>query len=128
MSHFTTLKIAIANQKALVDCLESLGYTVDTSVKSVKGYSGNQVVNLIVKQPTGYNIGFQQNFVDGGYDIIADWWGVKGIKEKAFTEALTMRYAERTVEEFAEENRFELLEVNERQDHRELVMVRRFYS
>lgn len=129
MSHFTTLTLAIESKESLVECLEELGYTVDTAATSVRGYSGSKhAVSLKIKMTSGYDIGFAQNFITGGYDVIADWWGVNGIKEKEFNEQLITTYGERTVKAFAEANRFNILEVNEHSDHRELVLVRRDYS
>lgn len=88
MSHFTTIKTRINDFEILKKSLKELGYSFQEGNLQVKGYQGiTEKVNLLVKMQGGYNIGFRKN-AQGTYDVIADWWGVRGVSENTFKQQI----------------------------------------
>ena len=105
MSHFTTVAVQISDLDELKSCLKEMGYTI-TDAKTVKGYMGTQPAQLVIQSTAGgYPIGFTKNS-DGNFEVIADWWGVKGTTEREFTSKLKGTYAERKINKFATKNRY----------------------
>jgi hypothetical protein len=124
MSHFTTVTLLIFDLEELKICLRELGYTVipDTTIR---GYgNSNQTVDLAVST-SGYPMGFRKNFT-GEYEVIADWWGVKGTNEKEFTTKLKTIYAERKVIKFANKNKY-IVNKNTSNEGTRIELVRRIY-
>ena len=93
MSHFTRLKTRMVNLRYLTAALGDLGYEYETGALEIRGFGGNRTpveIRVRTKNPE-YDIGFRR---DGdGYVIVADWWGIKDIKEEAFLQKVTQRYA-----------------------------------
>lgn len=69
-----------------------MGYQVDENT-AIEGYQGDRDVEIRVKMPTGYNVGFIRA-PEGHYEIIADWWGVKGTNSVEFSLALEQEFEE----------------------------------
>lgn len=125
MSHFSNVQTQIKSKGDLIATLESLGYKV-VETTSVKGYSGSMHVDFAVETPQGgYLIGFRLH--KGTYEIVADWWGVKGIGEKKFRSDLLVEYAERKVRAFAKRKKFQVTE-ERAQEGKQLQLVRRSYA
>ena len=104
MSHFTNVRVQIKSAKDIIECLTEMGYQV-INVKTVKGYGNTkQLVDFAVKTQ-GYDIGFRRN-EEGVFEILADWWGVKGVTEKEFVSSLCVAYAEKKVKRFAQRRGF----------------------
>ena len=124
MSHFTTVTLLISDLEELKICLRELGYTIipDTTIR---GYGNSkQTVDLAVSTD-GYPIGFRKNFT-GEYEVIADWWGVKGTNEKEFTTKLKTIYAERKVVKFANKKKY-IINKSEIKEGTRIELVRRSY-
>jgi len=93
MSHFTTLKTQIVEKTYLKNALDDLGYAYQEGHLQINGYQGNKTtaeIKLTTQNPN-YDIGFRKN--SDAYEIVADWWGIKGIEQKTFIETLNQRYA-----------------------------------
>lgn len=93
MSHFTSIKTQMVEQEYLTEALTDLGYVYETGNVQIRGFAGIRK-NAQIKIPTqnpSYDIGFQK--VDNSYQIVADWWGIRGIKQQEFQDQLTQRYA-----------------------------------
>jgi len=124
LSHFSNVRTQIKSKADLVECLKTLGYEVVATTK-VKGYSGDMHVDFAVEAPQkGYQIGFRLR--DGTYEIVADWWGVKGITEKKFISQVRIEYAERKVRAYAKRKGFRI-KVEKAKEGRQLLLVRRTY-
>jgi hypothetical protein len=83
----------MAEQEYLLLALQDLGYSYEEGQLDVHGFGG-QHVRVEVKIPTqnrGYEIGFRH--VDGVYEIVADWWGIRDIDREQFQQQLAQRYA-----------------------------------
>ena len=107
MSHFTTVKIQIRNGETLHQVLNELGYKVECD-RNVRGYQGNTTqADYVVRQSNGYDLGFRR----GGetYDLIADFWGAK-INQQEFVNAVSQKYAHKTLMKTAQEQGFNIEE------------------
>jgi hypothetical protein len=114
MSHFSRIKTKIVEKELLIAALKDLGYEIDEGELSVKGFGGNRSdVEIRAKgKQYGYDIGFQRS--GDTYDIVADWFGVRGTRQKDFTDQLNQRYAYHATRVKLETQGFALVdEVNE---------------
>jgi hypothetical protein len=93
MSHFSTLKTKITDERYLLQALRDLGYNPVSGKLSVRGYAGSRTdVDIrIASKTSGYDIGFRKQ--GEHYACVADWFGVRGINQRDFLESLTQRYA-----------------------------------
>ena len=130
MSHFSRIKTTFRHREALVQCMQELGYTVETNT-TIKGYHGLHNVDIAARKSNGYALGFVKN-ADGSYDLVADWWGVSGKGEqkiadelKRQAESIQQEYAKRMVLEQVKKDGFEVvLEKNEENGTVRLVVRR----
>ena len=107
MSHFTTVKIQIRNGETLHRVLNALGYKVECD-RNVRGYQGNTTqADYVVRQSNGYDLGFRRS--GETYDLIADFWGAK-INQQEFVNAISQKYAHKTLMETAQEQGFNIEE------------------
>jgi len=107
MSHFTTVKIQIRNGETLHQVLNELGYKVECD-RNVRGYQGNTTqADYVVRQSNGYDLGFRRS--GETYDLIADFWGAK-INQQEFVNAISQKYAHKTLMETAQEQGFNVEE------------------
>jgi hypothetical protein len=93
MSHFSRIKTRIVEKEYLLDALKDLGYEYEEGDQKIRGFGGNQTpVQIRVKaRRFGNDIGLRQN--GDTWEIVADWWGVVGMKQKEFSQQLFQRYA-----------------------------------
>jgi hypothetical protein len=92
MSHFSRLKTQMVEKAFLLKALADLGYEYEEGEVQVIGFQGEQTpVEIRLPLRHSFDIGFRM--VRDRYEIVADWWGVTGIKQKDFTNALMQRYA-----------------------------------
>jgi len=125
MSHFTNVQVQIKSAKDIIECLTEMGYQI-IAVKTVTGYGKTkEMVDFAVKTE-GYSIGFKKND-SGVFDIVADWWGVKGVTEKEFISKLCVAYAEKKVRKFAQRKGFRLIEESA-ESGKQFLLVRRSYG
>ncbi len=131
MSHFSRIATKIRDREVLVRCLEEMQYEVREG-GLIKGYHGQQHVDLMVETGRGYAIGFRKNEV-GTYDLVADWWGVKGADRERFIHDLQGRvnrinreYALAMVKEQSERQGYSLVTQEEEEDGTIRVVVRRW--
>jgi len=93
MSHFSRIKTRIIEKELLISALSDLGYSPEEGELEVRGFGGNRTpVEILLKgKKFGYDIGFKKN--GESYEIIADWFGVIGVKQKDFVDQVNQRYA-----------------------------------
>lgn len=93
MSHFTTVKTQMMVAEYIKKSLEDVGYPYEEGAVRIRGYGGRKtkVEIKISTSSTGYDIGLRPGKT--GYEIVADWWGIKDIDQKVFIQQLTQRYA-----------------------------------
>lgn len=110
MSHFTRIKTHLKEKAYIVAALQQMGYKVVDHPGKVRGF-GNQQVEVEFKfRPslTSYEVGFRRS--DNVYEIVADWWGVRGLKQQEFTQKLTQLYAYQAAKQQLEAQGFTLAE------------------
>ena len=92
MSHITRIKTQIMEKEHLLRALTDLGYRYEEGDLEIKS-AGVEKTRVEIKVPVrmSYDIGFRSS--PKGYEIVADWWGVRGVNQKDFTERLLQRYA-----------------------------------
>lgn len=92
MSHITRIKTKIINREYLLKALDDLNLAYEEGEFEIGGFGSSKVsVQIRIKLPWSYDIGLRQT--NGSYEIIADWWGVHGLKKEDFTAQLLQRYA-----------------------------------
>jgi len=66
-------------------------------------------MSVEIKVPTkgGSDIGFRRT--DSGYEVVADWWGVRGLEQKEFLRQLNHRYAYHAARAKLQEQGFNLV-------------------
>jgi hypothetical protein len=92
MSHITRIKTQIQEKEYLLAALADLGYAFEEGSLKIDGF-GDQSVPVEIKVPVrlSRDIGFRK--VNDSYEIVADWWSVRGVKKDEFTRQVTQRYA-----------------------------------
>ncbi len=125
MSHFTTVRTQLMVLQYILKALDDLGMRYETGDVEIRGYGGNRT-RVEVRIPTsnpGYDMGFRKQ--GENYELVADWWGIKDVKQDDFLQRLTQRYAYHVVKDQLEEQDFTLVEEEVHQDKTIHLTVRR---
>ena len=125
MSHFTTIKTKIVEKEYLKQALSELGHNYQEGNVNIRGYQGIQtpVAIKIPTKNTGYDIGFRQS--NNAYEIVADWWGIKDIKQDRFLQQVSQRYAYHAAKAKLEEQGFSLVSEEAQEGERIHLVLRR---
>lgn len=123
MSHFTRVKTQIVELEYLKQALTDLDYEYTVGHLTVRGYQGRHVKADVVVKTKGYPIGFKQK--GDSYELVADWWGVRGVKRKEFLPQLTQRYAYHAARDKLEAQGFVLASETVEKDGRVHLVLRR---
>ena len=97
MSHFSYIKTRIQNLGYLEKALNKLNIHYELDSKIIKGYDNDRLlVDLIIPQKNGYDIGFKWNGVN--YELVTDlsFWDQKYSNE-TFMDKLTQTYASQII-------------------------------
>jgi hypothetical protein len=109
MSHFSRIKTKFTEKKFLEMAIKDLGFAYEEGEQVVKAFGGQKTpVDIRIKLPLSYDIGLHRQ--GDTYTIVADWFGVRGINQKDFTERLTQRYAYHAARAKLEEQGFNMVE------------------
>ena len=76
----------------------------------------------IAMKKSKYDLGFVKK--KETYDIVADWYGIKEIKQKTFVQELNQRYAYHVTKSKLEEKGFTLVEEEESEGRIHLMLRR----
>lgn len=80
MSHFTKLsKAQISNVDAFIQACADLGFTEVKRNCKIKDYVGKEIEVDVAVNCGRYDIALQMNKETGKYDMVADWWGIRGV-------------------------------------------------
>ena len=125
MSHFTRLKTQMVELEYILRALTDLGYEHEVGRQEVRGHGGARTaVEVRVRTSwRGCDIGFRR--AGETYDIVADWYGVKGVSRKDFTRQVTRRYAYHAAREKLQAQGFEVVEEQEEKGGRVHLLLRR---
>ena len=97
MSHISRIKTQIVEKTLLLKALQDLEYPVADEGETVK---------VLIR--FSYPIHFERR--GQTYEIVADWWGVRGVKRKEFADAVAQRYAYHATRAKLEQQGFTLVE------------------
>jgi hypothetical protein len=112
----------MVEREYLIRALEDLDYAYEEEDVTIRGF-GRQRQQVDIKVKTrGYDVGFRK--VGKSYEIIADWWGVRGISREKFLQQVIQRYAYHAVRAKLEEQGF-ILASEEVQEDRQIHLVLR---
>ena len=109
MSHFSRIQTKIIEKEFALKAIKDLGFTYEEGEQEVKGFGGQKSqVDIRIKLPLSYDIGLRKK--GSTYEIVADWFGVRGINQKDFTERLMQRYAYHASRAKLEQQGFSMVE------------------
>lgn len=125
MSHFTTLKTQIVSKDYLKQALEDLEIAFEEGDVEIRGYQGIRTP-VEIRIPTAdpaYDLGFRKN--GDTYELVADWYGIKDIKQQEFLGLVTQRYAYRVAMDQLARQDFTVVEEEVQADNTIHITVRR---
>ena len=87
MSHFTKLDRAqITSADAFIKACKDLGFTEIQRDVTIKDYYGKSIKVDVAVKAGKYDIALQKN-ESGKFDMVADWWGVRGAAPELMRKA-----------------------------------------
>ena len=123
MSHISKIKTQIVEKEFLLAALKDLGYKAEEGELSVSGFGANKTsVDILIKIPLSNDIGFRK--AGDHYEIVADWFGVRGVNAATFTDKVNQRYAYLTTRAKLEEQGFTLVQETQEKGKIHLVLRR----
>lgn len=109
MSHFSRIQTQIKETKYLLQALKDLGFSYEEGEQQINGFGGRKTpVDIRVPLKFSYDIGFRKS--GGKYEIVADWYGVRGVNQKEFTQKLMQRYAYHATRDKMQQQGFDMVE------------------
>ena len=110
MSHFSRIRTQMVNKDYILKALTDLGFRFEEGENlEVRGFGGQKTrVEIKVPLKLSYDIGLRKQ--GESYEIVADWFGVRGIKKDEFTQRLNQRYAYQAARSKLEQQGFNLVE------------------
>lgn len=124
MSHFTRIQTKIVDRASLSMAIQDLGFVFEEGNISLSGYGGQSIpVDILIRLPNSYGIGFRFN--GDAYEIVTDWYGVRGVNREEFITKLTQRYAYHVTKTKLEEQGFALVEEQTLEDGQVHLLLRR---
>jgi hypothetical protein len=124
MSHFTTIKTQLVDGDLIAVALADLKIGFDRGTTKIRGFLG-QKTEAEFRIPTearGYDIGIRS--AGRTYELIADWWGVRGYDEREFAGRLTRAYSVAATKSKLADQGFSLVS-EQREDNGEVRLVLR---
>src|SRR5262249_3909858 len=101
------------------------GYVPEEGPVEARGFNGIRTrveVKVATRQP-GYDIGFGK--AEDGYEVVADWEGIRGVEQKDFVRRLHQRYAYHAARARLQEQGFNLVSEESQADGRVHLVLRR---
>lgn len=110
MSHFSRIRTQMVAKEYILKALIDMGFSYEEGeTLEVRGFGGQKTkVGIKVPLKLSYDLGLRQQA--NGYEIVADWFGVRGIKQQEFTQQLNQRYAYHAARGKLEKQGFTLVE------------------
>jgi hypothetical protein len=109
MSHFSRIQTKIIDKEFALMAIKDLGFTYEEGEQEVVGFGKQKSpVDIRIKLPLSYDVGLRKK--GSTYEIVADWFGVRGINQKDFTEKLMQRYAYHAARAKLEQQGFNMVE------------------
>lgn len=109
MSHFSRIKTQFKETKYLLQALKDLGFSYEEGDQQVIGFGGRKTpVEIRVPLKLSYDLGFRRS--GENYEIVADWYGIRGINQNDFTQKLMQRYAYHATRDKMQQQGFDMVE------------------
>jgi hypothetical protein len=127
VSHFTRLRTKIVDGDILEGALKELQYDFERGRVTIGGYRGQstEAEFRIATKARGYDIGMRHNGRDS-YEIVADWWGVRGFTQEGFVKAVQHQYAVSSAKLALQDQGFTLAEESREKDGAIRLVLQRF--
>lgn len=122
MSHISRIKTKMEVKEYLLMAITDLGYRYEEGDQTLSGFGEKTHVDIKIHMRLSYDIGLRST--PNGYEIIADWWGVRGVKRQELTDKLMQRYAYHATKAKLEEQGFTLVS-EENQENGQIRLVLR---
>jgi hypothetical protein len=124
MSHLTRIKTNLVEKEFILAALMDMKCTVEEGDFEIGGFGGQKArVQIKIKRPLSNDIGLK--LVKGSFEVVADWWGVHGIKQADFINQLSRRYAYHATRSKLQAQGFDLVSENVEQDGQVRLVLRR---
>jgi hypothetical protein len=125
MSHFTQLQTRMVDPDYLMAACRDLGYQCERGDLEIRGYQGARTAAEIrMRANAGFDIGFRKR--GDSYDMVADWWGIRDVKQEVLLSQLTQRYAYHATRAQLAQQGFDLISETRESDGRLHLVLRRF--
>lgn len=109
MSHFSRIQTQMVDKKYILQALKDMGFSYQEGDQQVSGFGGQKTaVDIRIPLKLSYDVGLRKK--GSAYELVADWFGVKGIKQKDFTDRLMQRYAYHATRAKLEDQGFDMVE------------------
>lgn len=110
MSHFTSIKTKMKDKPLVLKSLQDLGLSYEEGDNlTVRGFAGQRMlVDIKINLQFSYDIGLRQR--ENGYELVADWFGVRGVNQEDLTQKLNQRYAYHATRTQMEAQGFDMVE------------------
>lgn len=125
MSHFTKVRTQMVEKQYLLQALKDLRYAYDEGEVQISGWGGRKEpaeVRVRTKS-AGYDIGFRKS--GNAYEMVADWYGIRGVSKAQLLEQLNQRYAYHATKGKLESQGFTLVSEQSEQDGEIRLLLRR---
>ncbi len=109
MSHFSRIQTQMVDKDFVLKALKDLGFSFEEGEQQVMGFGGQKNhVDIRIPLKMSYDIGLRKK--ENSYEIVADWFGVRGVNQKEFTQRLMQRYAYHATRAKLEQQGFNMVE------------------
>ncbi len=125
MSHISRIKTRMEVKEYLLKAIEDLGYKYEDGDLTLNGFTDRVHVDVKIPMRLSFDIGFRSTI--NGFEIIADWWGVREVNRKEFTDKLMQRYAYHAAKARLEEQGFSLVSEENQADGQIRLVLRRMH-
>jgi hypothetical protein len=103
--------------------LDDLQLQYEEGKLKIRGYMGKKMeVDLRIKTPEGYDIGFKK--VGDTYEVVGDWDMITSVSQETFVGEVTRRYASAVIKEQLKLDNFGVVEETRQGETIQLTMRR----
>lgn len=124
MSHFSRIQTELMEKEYLLLALKDLGIEYQEGELTIHGFAGTTMpVEIRIPLTFSYDIGFRKG--NNGYELVADWYGVRGLNRHQFLKKLKQRYAYHVTRAKLEKQGFALVEEEVKETGQIRLLLRR---
>ncbi len=126
MSHFTKIKTKLYDKATIERSLSDLNIAWESGSEKIRGYNNQEhSAEILIRQNNNHDIGFKWNGTE--YELVTDlmFWDQKYSVNK-FLNQLNQRYAFNLITKVSEEQSFQYVESENKQDGSIRLLLRKF--